>query len=176
MRQNDHQWVHYFELYFLSWSRLLPNGYPDSLNSGGVDYYNNLINGLIANGIEPVVTLYHWDLPQIIQDLHNGWLDQTGKTLGWYSKIFLYRNVCIGIFIQEFFHTYFLKKHWATEYHFNQKLFRFTRVLALACLVGGWKSGLLLTNRGWLPLPDMAPGKWHPDSWIKSMWPPTHLF
>ena len=53
--------------------------------SGWID----LINGLIANGIKPVVTLYHWDLPQIIQDLHNGWLDYDGTgTVGWYLKIF----------------------------------------------------------------------------------------
>lgn len=56
----------------LSWSRIFPNGYKSSLNQKGVDYYNRLINGLIANNIAPMVTLYHWDLPQALQDI-SGW-------------------------------------------------------------------------------------------------------
>ncbi|XP_016149008.1 lactase-phlorizin hydrolase-like [Sinocyclocheilus grahami] len=56
----------------LSWSRIFPNGYKSSLNQKGVDYYNRLINGLIANNITPMVTLYHWDLPQALQNI-NGW-------------------------------------------------------------------------------------------------------
>ncbi|KFP32576.1 Lactase-phlorizin hydrolase, partial [Colius striatus] len=56
----------------LSWSRIFPSGRNDSINSHGVVYYNRLINGLLANNITPFVTLYHWDLPQALQDV-GGW-------------------------------------------------------------------------------------------------------
>ncbi|XP_004616567.1 lactase/phlorizin hydrolase [Sorex araneus] len=56
----------------LSWPRLFPTGRNSSINRAGVDYYNRLINGLVASNISAMVTLYHWDLPQALQDT-GGW-------------------------------------------------------------------------------------------------------
>lgn len=58
----------------ISWPRIFPNG-SGQINQAGVDHYNKLINALLANGIEPYVTLYHWDLPQALDDSYKGWLD-----------------------------------------------------------------------------------------------------
>ena len=49
----------------ISWARIFPDGTNKTFAQGGVDYYNKLIDLLIENKIEPVVTLYHWDLPQV---------------------------------------------------------------------------------------------------------------
>lgn len=56
----------------LSWSRLLPTGRGE-INQAGVDYYNRLIDSLLEADIEPWITLFHWDLPQALQEDFGGW-------------------------------------------------------------------------------------------------------
>ncbi|KAG0504027.1 hypothetical protein HPP92_004099 [Vanilla planifolia] len=51
----------------ISWSRILPKG-RGKINPEGVQYYNNLINELLDKGIKPYATLFHWDLPQALED------------------------------------------------------------------------------------------------------------
>ncbi|XP_072400072.1 myrosinase 1-like [Diabrotica undecimpunctata] len=53
----------------ISWTRILPTGFPDQINEAGITYYRNLINELRDNGIEPLVTISHWDLPLTLEKL-----------------------------------------------------------------------------------------------------------
>ncbi|XP_048622754.1 myrosinase MA1-like [Brassica napus] len=60
----------------IAWSRIVPRGKRSrGVNQEGINYYRGLINGLIEKGITPFVTLFHWDLPQALQDEYEGFLD-----------------------------------------------------------------------------------------------------
>lgn len=70
----------------LSWARLQPEG-RGPLNPEGVEFYRNIIQGCIARSITPLVTLYHWDLPQTLQD-EGGWpARQTAFRFGDYAAL-----------------------------------------------------------------------------------------
>lgn len=56
----------------IAWTRILPEGRGE-INQKGVDFYSDLIDELLKYGIEPIVTLYHWDLPQALEDAYGGW-------------------------------------------------------------------------------------------------------
>ena len=56
----------------LAWPRIFPRG-DATLERRGLDHYDRLIDALLERGITPIVTLYHWDLPQPLED-HGGWL------------------------------------------------------------------------------------------------------
>jgi len=58
----------------LSWPRIIPGASAGSEPSQeGIDFYHRVIDALLAAGIEPWVTTYHWDLPQSLQDKYGGW-------------------------------------------------------------------------------------------------------
>jgi beta-glucosidase len=54
----------------IAWPRVQPDG--NAINAGGLDFYERLVDGLLARAITPIATLYHWDLPQALQD-RGGW-------------------------------------------------------------------------------------------------------
>src|SRR5438105_7417304 len=56
----------------IAWPRVFPEG-TGAPNPKGLDFYDHLVDELLANGIEPFATLYHWDLPQSLQDRFSGW-------------------------------------------------------------------------------------------------------
>lgn len=55
----------------ISWGRIFPEGRGE-ITPAGIDFYSRLVDELLNNGIEPYITLYHWDLPQVLQD-EGGW-------------------------------------------------------------------------------------------------------
>ncbi len=70
----------------ISWPRILPEG-RGAVNEAGLAYYDKIIDGCLARGIEPWVTLYHWDLPQALED-QGGWLNrQTSEYFKEYTRI-----------------------------------------------------------------------------------------
>src|ERR1700744_1661622 len=69
----------------IAWPRVFPEG-SGTPNPRGLDFYNRLLDELLANGIEPFATLYHWDLPQALQDRFGGWLSRdTSKAFADYA-------------------------------------------------------------------------------------------
>jgi beta-glucosidase len=58
----------------VAWTRIQPDG-AGPINQGGLDYYERLVDSLLARDIDPVVTLFHWDLPQALQD-KGGWFNR----------------------------------------------------------------------------------------------------
>ena len=81
-----------FYRFSISWSRVVPTGrISDGVNPKGLEYYNALINELDGNGIEPFVTMYHWDLPQALEEF-GGWRNEsTVKHFADYARL-LYGN------------------------------------------------------------------------------------
>ena len=69
----------------IAWPRIFPEG-SGTPNPKGLDFYHRLVDELLANGIEPFATLYHWDLPQALQDRLGGWESRdTVKVFGDYA-------------------------------------------------------------------------------------------
>jgi len=60
----------------VDWSRIYPNGDDELPNKKGLDFYDRVINKLIENGIEPIITLYHFEIPIAVVRKYGGWLNK----------------------------------------------------------------------------------------------------
>jgi beta-glucosidase len=70
----------------VAWPRIVPDG-GTKVNQPGIDFYNRLVDQLLGVGITPYVTLYHWDLPQPLEDL-GGWLNRaTADRFAYYADV-----------------------------------------------------------------------------------------
>jgi beta-glucosidase len=70
----------------VAWSRVLPTG-SGAVNRAGLDFYSRLVDEILASGIRPLVTLYHWDLPQALQDA-GGWTNRdTAARFGEFAAV-----------------------------------------------------------------------------------------
>jgi len=75
----------------ISWPRIMPTG-VHPINQAGIDYYNKIIDSLLASGIEPWITLYHWDLPHELE-IKGGWTNR--ESVSWFKE---YVEVCVQFF------------------------------------------------------------------------------
>lgn len=75
----------------IAWPRIIPDG-AGAINQAGIDHYNQVIDYCIKQGVEPWVTIYHWDLPHALE-LKGGWTNR--EIISWFSN---YVQVCADAF------------------------------------------------------------------------------
>ncbi|XP_058094685.1 beta-glucosidase 18-like isoform X4 [Magnolia sinica] len=72
----------------ISWSRILPRGRFGEINKVGIEFYNNLIDALLLKGIQPFVTLNHYDVPQELEDRYGAWLNfKIQEDYGYFAEV-----------------------------------------------------------------------------------------
>lgn len=75
----------------IGWPRIMPSG-EGNINTKGVEFYDRLIDELLAKEIQPWITLFHWDLPQALQDKYGGWLSkEVSKRFAEYTTVVVNR-------------------------------------------------------------------------------------
>ena len=85
-----------------SWSRILPNGRNSTINQAGIDHYNQVIDAVLAAGLVPLATLFHWDTPAALESEFDGWLSADIE-----EPFVQYADICFAAFGDRV-------KHWLT--------------------------------------------------------------
>lgn len=106
----------------IAWPRLIPDG-RGAVNPKGLEYYNNLINELLSYGIQPHVTIYHFDFPQALQDEYSGLISPR-----FIEDFTAYADVCFSNFGDRV-------KYWSTVNEPNVET------------IGGYDQGILPPRR-----------------------------
>ncbi|XP_025824240.1 beta-glucosidase 16-like isoform X2 [Panicum hallii] len=86
----------------LSWSRILPKGRFGGVNPAGIKFYNNLINSLLQKGIQPFVTINHFDVPRELEERYGSWLSPEMQ-----EDFTYFADLCFKMFGDRV-------KHWTT--------------------------------------------------------------
>ncbi|XP_012573291.1 beta-glucosidase 46-like [Cicer arietinum] len=77
----------------ISWARILPKGIFGEVNLAGIDFYNKLLDALLLKGIQPFVTLSHYDSPQELEERYGGWLSPQSQ-----DDFSFYADLCFKTF------------------------------------------------------------------------------
>lgn len=146
----------------LSWTRIILNGSNDNISQAGLKFYHNVIDEILNNGMEPFVTIYHYDHP-VGYDEFTGWLDERMKFLfvnysrvvfeNFGSKVKFWTTInepdflCNNIIVTNYYNNkykcvYMMLKAHAAVYHMYDKEFRAQQ---------GGKIGIIGTCNGYLP-------------------------
>ncbi|XP_004293271.1 PREDICTED: beta-glucosidase 47 [Fragaria vesca subsp. vesca] len=118
----------------ISWARILPKGRFGKVNRAGIDHYNKLIDALLLRGIQPFVTLTHYDIPQELEDRYGAWLSPLLQ-----EDFRYYADICFKFFGDRV-------KYWST---FNEP-----NVLAIR----GYRSGIYPPSHCSLPFGNCISG------------------
>lgn len=117
----------------LSWSRIIPlGGRDDPVNEHGITFYNKLVDGLLARGITPWVTMYHWDLPQALHNRYSGWLnvEESQKDFERYAR------VCYERFGDRVKNWITVNEPWVPSIHVSSEVILVNRLQSFATPTG----------------------------------------